>query len=120
MLHREIRVLWSQNYDDTRPEVLHRNAVRMKGVDNVDNAMPCHRSCCLTRQARHTDASNTPRYVLFVISSDASVATAARAAATERVSMSTRPDPDRSGAVEIATRRCRRLGGVWDLRELTH
>ena len=32
------------------------------------------------------------------------------------VSMSTRPDPERSGAVEIATRRCPRLRVVWDLR----
>ena len=34
--------------------------------------------------------------------------------------MSTRPDPERSGAVEIATRRRPRLRVVWDLRELTH
>ena len=32
----------------------------------------------------------------------------------------TRPDPERSGAVEIATGRCPRLRLVWDLRELTH
>ena len=50
----------------------------------------------------------------------APVATAARAAATGLVSMSTRPDPERSGTVEIATRRCPRLRVVWDLRELTH
>ena len=37
--------------------------------------------------------------------SDAPVATAARAAATGRVSMSTPPDPERSGVIEIATRR---------------
>ena len=36
------------------------------------------------------------------------------------VSMSTRPDPEGSGTVEIATRRCPRLRVVWDLRELTH
>ena len=48
------------------------------------------------------------------------VATAARAAATALVSMSTRPDPEGSGTVEIATRRCPRLRVVWDLRELTH
>ena len=47
------------------------------------------------------------------------VATAARAAATGLVSMSTRPDPEGSGTVEIATRRCPRLPVVWDLRELT-
>ena len=34
--------------------------------------------------------------------------------------MSTRPDPERSGAAEIATRRCPRLRVVWDLCELTH
>ena len=52
----------------------------------------------------------------------APVATAARAAATGSVSMSTRPDPERSGAVEIATWTCPRLPDrvVWDLRELTH
>ena len=50
----------------------------------------------------------------------APVATAARAAATGRVGMSTRPDPERYGAVEIATRRCPRLRVVLDLRELTH
>ena len=43
------------------------------------------------------------------------VAAAARAAATGRVSMSTRPDPKRSGAVEIASRRCPCLRVVWDL-----
>ena len=36
------------------------------------------------------------------ISPDAPDATAARAKATGRMSMSTRPDPERSGAVEIA------------------
>ena len=50
----------------------------------------------------------------------APVATAARAAATGLVSMSTRPGPEGSGTVEIATRRCPRLRVVWDLRELTH
>ena len=50
----------------------------------------------------------------------APVATAARAAATGLVNMSTRPDPEGSGTVEIATRRCPRLRVVWDLRELTH
>ena len=49
----------------------------------------------------------------------APVATAARAAATGLVSMSTRPDPEGLGTVEIATR-CLRLRVVWDLRELTH
>ena len=39
----------------------------------------------------------------------APVATAARAAATGLVSMSTRPDPEGSGTVEIATRRCPRF-----------
>ena len=38
------------------------------------------------------------------ISPDAPVATAARAAATWQASMSTRPDPERCGAVKIATR----------------
>ena len=37
------------------------------------------------------------------------VATTARAAATGPVSMSTRPDPEGSDTVEIATRRCPRL-----------
>ena len=47
----------------------------------------------------------------------APVATTARAAATGLVSMSTRPDPEGSGTVEIATRRCPRLRVVvWDLR----
>ena len=50
----------------------------------------------------------------------ASVATAARAAATGVMSMSTRLDPEGSGTVEIATRRCLRLRVVWDLSELTH
>ena len=50
----------------------------------------------------------------------APVATTARAAATGPVSMSTRPDPEGSDTVEIATRRCPRLRVVWDLRELTH
>ena len=39
------------------------------------------------------------------IEPDGPVATEARAAATGRVSISTGPDPERSGAVEIATRR---------------
>ena len=52
------------------------------------------------------------------IQPDASVATAACPKATEHVSMSTRPDPEISGAVEIATRRRLRLRVVWDLREL--
>ena len=51
----------------------------------------------------------------------APVATAAaRAKATGHVSMSTRPDPERSGAVEIAARRRPRLRVVLNLRELTH
>ena len=50
----------------------------------------------------------------------APVATAARAAATGPVSMSTRPSPEGSGTVEIATRRCPHLRVVWDLRLLTH
>ena len=49
----------------------------------------------------------------------APVATAARAAATGLVSMSTRPDPEGSGTVEIATWRRPRFRVVWDLRELT-
>ena len=47
----------------------------------------------------------------------APVATTARAAAT---GLSTRPDPDGSDTVEIATRGCPRLRVVWELRELTH
>ena len=54
------------------------------------------------------------------IQPDAPFATAVRAAATGHVSMSTRPDPERSGAAEIATRRRPRLWMVWGLRELTH
>ena len=50
----------------------------------------------------------------------APVATAACAAATGLVSMSTWLDPEGSGTVEIATRRCHRLRVMWDLRELTH
>ena len=49
----------------------------------------------------------------------APVATAARAAATGLVSMSTRPDPEGSGTVEMATRSRPCLRVVWDLRELT-
>ena len=63
----------------------------------------------------HFHVSDTCR---VSIQPDAPVATAARAAGTGRVGMSTRPDPDRSGAVEIATRRRRRLRVVWGLREL--
>ena len=44
--------------------------------------------------------------------------TAANAAATEHVGLSTRPGPEGSGAVEIATRRGPRILVVWDLREL--
>ena len=44
----------------------------------------------------------------------APVATSARAAATGLVSLSTRPDPEGSGTVEIATRRCPRLRVVWE------
>ena len=51
------------------------------------------------------------------IQPDAPVATAARAKANGRVSMSTRPDPEISGTVEIVTRRRPRLRVVWDLRE---
>ena len=50
----------------------------------------------------------------------APVATTARAAVTGHMSMSTRPDPEGSDTVEIATRRCPRLRVVWDSRELTH
>ena len=59
-------------------------------------------------------------HVLVSNQPDAPVTTAARAAATVRVSMLTQPDPERSGAVEVATRRRPRLRVVWDLRELTH
>ena len=59
------------------------------------------------------------RFMCFDLT-HAPVATASRAAATALVSMSTRPDPEGSGTVEIATRRCPRLRVVWDLRELTH
>ena len=59
------------------------------------------------------------RYMCFDLT-HAPVATAARAAATGLVIMSTRPDPEGSGTVEIATRRCPCLRVVWDLRELTH
>ena len=59
------------------------------------------------------------RYMCFDLI-HAPVATTARAAATGLVSMSTRPDPERSGTVEIATRRCPRLRVVWDVRELIH
>ena len=59
------------------------------------------------------------RYTWCVDLTHALVATAARAAATGPMSMSTRPHPAGSGTVEIATRRCPRLRVVWDLRELT-
>ena len=48
------------------------------------------------------------RYMCFDLT-HAPVATAASAAATGSVSMSTRPDPEGSGTVEIATRRCPRI-----------
>ena len=54
------------------------------------------------------------------IEPDAPVATAAHAKATGRVGVSTRPDPEKTGVVEIATRRCPHLRVVWNLRELTH
>ena len=50
---------------------------------------------------------------------NAPVATAARAVTTGRMSMSPRPDPERSSTEEITTRRCPRLRVVWNLRELT-
>ena len=50
----------------------------------------------------HFHVSDTCRVSILP---DAPVAIAARAKDTERVSMSTRPDPERSGAVEIAARR---------------
>ena len=60
------------------------------------------------------------RYMPCFDFTHAPVATAARAAATGLVSISTRPDPEGSGTTEIAIRRCPRLRAVWDLRELTH
>ena len=60
------------------------------------------------------------RYMSCFDLTHAPVATTARAAATGPVSMSTRPDPEGSDTVEIATRKCPRLRVVWDLRELTH
>ena len=60
------------------------------------------------------------RYMSYFDLTQASVATAARAAATGLVSMWTLPHPERSDTAEIATRRCSRLQVVWDLRELTH
>ena len=60
------------------------------------------------------------RYMSCFDLAHAPVAATARAAATGPVSMSTRPDPEGSDTVEIATRRCPRLRVVWDLRELTH
>ena len=59
------------------------------------------------------------RYMCFDLT-HAPVATTARAAATGLVSMSTRPDPEGSGTVEIAAQSRPRLRVVWDLRELTH
>ena len=67
----------------------------------------------------HTSHVFRIRYMCFDLT-HAPVATAARAAATGLVRVSTRPDPEGSGTVEIATRRCPRLRVVWDLRELTH
>ena len=49
------------------------------------------------------------RYISCFDVTHAPVATTARAAATGPVSMSTRPDPEGSDTVEIATRRCPRL-----------
>ena len=49
------------------------------------------------------------RYMSCFDLTHAPVAPAARAAATEPVSMSTRPGPEGSGTVEIATRRCPHL-----------
>ena len=60
------------------------------------------------------------RYMSCFDLTHAPVATTARAAATGPVSMSTRPDPEGSDTVEVATRRCPRLRVVWDLREVTH
>ena len=60
------------------------------------------------------------RYMSCFDLTHAPVASAARAAATGLVSMSTRPDPEGSGTVEIATRSRPRLRVVWYLRELTH
>ena len=60
------------------------------------------------------------RYMSCFDFTHAPVATAARAAATGLVSMSTRPDPEGSGTVEIAAQSRPRLRVVWDLRELTH
>ena len=55
--------------------------------------------------APHFHVSDTCRVSRVSTLLDAPVATAARVAAIGRVSMSTRPDPERSGAVEMATRR---------------
>ena len=54
------------------------------------------------------------RYVPCFDLTHAPVAAAARAAATGPVSMSTRPNPEGSGTVEIATQRCEGLGVVPD------
>ena len=51
---------------------------------------------------------------LVSIYPDVPVAPVARAAATGRVSMSTRPDPNISGTVEMATRRRPCIRVVWD------
>ena len=59
------------------------------------------------------------RYMSCFDLNHAPVATTARADATGPVSMSTRPDPEGSDTVEIATRRYPRLRVVWDLRELS-
>ena len=49
------------------------------------------------------------RYMSCFDLTHAPVATTARAAATGAMSMSTRPDPEGSDTVDIATRRCPRL-----------
>ena len=61
------------------------------------------------------EASTLPRirYMSCFDLTHAPVATAARAAATGPVSMSTRPDPEGSDTVEIATRRCPRHWFGW-------
>ena len=50
----------------------------------------------------------------------APVETAAGAAATRPVSMSTWPGPEGSDTVDVVIRRCPRLRVLWDFRELTH
>ena len=59
-------------------------------------------------------------YMSCFDSTHAPVATAARAAATGLVSVSTLPDPEGSRKVEVVTRRSPRVRVVWDSRELTH